>query len=119
MFGLTGATKYKYIPNYRDMRGGYDKLSGVVRSLGENPEDGTAYVFMYKDQKLVKIIHYEDGLLQYYSQKFKGGFSFVRLRFDGDKPIYVLQWKYLVSLMKTPVIKEIPVRELECLEPAA
>ena len=49
MFGLTGATKYKYIPNYRDMRGGYDKLSGVVRSLGENPEDGTAYVFMSKD----------------------------------------------------------------------
>ena len=37
MFGLTGATKYKYIPNYRDMRGGYDKLSGVVRTLGENP----------------------------------------------------------------------------------
>ena len=34
MFGLTGATKYKYIPNYMDMRGGYDKLSGVVRSLG-------------------------------------------------------------------------------------
>ena len=46
MFGLTGATKYKYIPNYSDMRGGYDKLSGVVRSLGENPENGTAYVFM-------------------------------------------------------------------------
>ena len=31
MFSLTGATKYKYIPNYKDMRGGYDKLCGVVR----------------------------------------------------------------------------------------
>ena len=46
MFCMTGATKYKYIPNYNDMRGGYDKLCGVVRSLGENPEDGTAYVFV-------------------------------------------------------------------------
>ena len=27
--------------------------------------------------------------------------------------------KYLVSLMGTPVIKEIPVRELECLEAVA
>ena len=27
------------------MRGGYDKLCGVIRSLGEDPEDGTAYVF--------------------------------------------------------------------------
>ena len=119
MFGLTGATKYKYIPNYSDMRGGYDKLSGVVRSLGENPENGTAYVFMSKNQKLVKIIRYDKGRCLYYSQKFKGGFSFVRLRFNVDKPVYVLEWKYLVSLMGTPVIKEIPVRELECLEPAA
>lgn len=29
------SVKYKYILNYHDMRGGYDKLCGVVRSLGE------------------------------------------------------------------------------------
>ena len=34
MFSLNGAVKYKYIPNYQDMRGGYDKLCGVIRSLG-------------------------------------------------------------------------------------
>ena len=45
MFSLNGAVKYKYIPNYQDMRGCYDKLCGVIRSLGEDPEDGTAYVF--------------------------------------------------------------------------
>lgn len=49
MFSLNGAVKYKYIPNYQDMREGYDKLCGVVRSLGEDPEDGTAYVFTSKD----------------------------------------------------------------------
>ena len=32
MFSLNGAVKYKYIPNYQDMRGGYDKLCGVIRS---------------------------------------------------------------------------------------
>ena len=35
MFSLNGAVKYKYIPNYQDMRGGYDKLCGVIRSLGD------------------------------------------------------------------------------------
>lgn len=55
MFSLNGAVKYKYIPNYQDMRGGYDKLCGVIRSLGEDPEDGTAYVFTSKDQKIVKM----------------------------------------------------------------
>ena len=36
MFSLNGVVKYKYIPNYQDMRGGYDKLCGVIRSLGED-----------------------------------------------------------------------------------
>lgn len=35
MFSLNGAVKYKYIPNYQDMRGGYDKLCGVIRSLAK------------------------------------------------------------------------------------
>ena len=37
MFSLNGAVKYKYIPNYQDMCGGYDKLCGVIRSLGKSP----------------------------------------------------------------------------------
>ena len=65
MFSLTGATKYKYVPNYQDMRGGYDKLCSVVRSFGSDPEDGTAYVFTSKDQKLVKIIRHEHNQSQY------------------------------------------------------
>ena len=38
MFSITGATKFKFIPNYRDMRGGYDKLHGVVCSLAGHQE---------------------------------------------------------------------------------
>ena len=32
MFSLNGAVKYKYIPNYQDMRGGYDKLTGELQA---------------------------------------------------------------------------------------
>ena len=70
MFSLTGATRYKYVPNYQDMRGGYDKLCSVLRSLGENPEDGTAYVFTSRDQKLVKIIRHDHSESQLYVQRF-------------------------------------------------
>ena len=51
MFSLTGATKCKYIPNYKDMRGGYDKLCGVVRTLAGKTEDGTTCVFTSKNLK--------------------------------------------------------------------
>ncbi len=107
MFSLNGAVKYKYIPNYKDMRGGYDKLCGVVRSLGDNLEDGTAYVFTSKDQKLVKIIRHENNECQLYSQRFDLRMSFVKLTFEGVHPYYVLEWKYLVALLSCPVIKSI------------
>lgn len=105
MFSLNGAVKYKYIPNYKDMRGGYDKLGGVVRSLGHDPEDGTAYVFTSKDQKLVKIIRHEHHECQLFIQRFDNNMSFVRLAFDGINPIYVLDWKYIVALLSCPVVK--------------
>ena len=82
MFSLNGAVRYRYIPGYKDMRGGYDKLCGVVRSLGGDPEDGTAYVFTSRDRKLVKIIRKEDAQLQLYIQRFEGKMSFIRLDFE-------------------------------------
>ena len=113
MFSLTGATKFKYIPNYKDMRGGYDKLHGVVCSLGGKQEEGTAYVFTSRNQKLVKIIRHEHNECQLYMQRFDYNMSFVRLDFNGKQPMYVLEWKYLVALLSCPVIKRIDSVEVE------
>lgn len=107
MFSLTGATRYKYIPKFKDMRGGYDKLRGVLISLGEDLDDSTAYVFTSKDQKIVKIIRHEHNECQLYTQKFDRNMSFIHLEFDGTRPIYVLEYKYLMAMLKCPVIKRI------------
>lgn len=114
MFSLTGAVKYRYIPGYRDMRGGYEKLCGVVRSLGADPEDGSAYVFTSSNHKLVKIIRCEQGQQQLYVQRFSDCQSFVRLEFDGIRPIYVLEWKYLVALLSCPVVKKMGGLSVYC-----
>lgn len=113
MFSLNGAVRYRYIPGYKDMRGGYDKLCGVVRSLGGDPEDGTAYVFTSRDRKLVKIIRKEDAQQQLYIQRFEGKMSFVRLDFEGSHPVYVLEWKYLVAMLSCPVVKSLRASLLE------
>ena len=107
MFSLSGATKFKYIPNYKDMRGGYDKLHGVVCSLGGEQEEGTAYVFTSRNQKLVKIIRHEHNECQLYTQRFDGNMSFIRLEFDGIRPVYVLEYQYLVAMLSCPVVKKI------------
>ena len=107
MFSLTGATMFRYIPGYKDMRGGYDKLCGVARSLDGGMEEGVAYVFTSRNQKLVKIIRHEHSECQLYVQKFDHDMSFVRLSFNGVKPVYVLEWKYLVAMLSCPVIKRV------------
>jgi hypothetical protein len=114
MFTLSGAMKFKYIPNYKDMRGGYDKLRGVVYTLDGSMEEGTAYVFTSRNQKLVKIIRHENNECQLYMQKYDHGMGFIRLEFDGTKPIYVLEWKYLTALLSCPVIKKIDSTEVKC-----
>lgn len=91
----------------------------IIRSLGEDPEDGTAYVFTSKDQKIVKIIRHEHNECQMYYQKFDKNMSFVRLEFEGVLPIYVLEWKYLVAMLSCPVVKSIGPIELKCYEKAA
>jgi hypothetical protein len=113
MFSLSGAMKFKYIPNYKDMRGGYDKLRGVVYTLDGSMEEGTAYVFTSRNQKLVKIIRHENNECQLYMQKYDHGMGFIRLEFDGTKPIYVLEWKYLTALLSCPVIKKIDSTEVK------
>ena len=113
MFSLSGATRFKYIPNYKDMRGGYDKLHGVVCALSGKQEEGTAYVFTSRNQKLVKIIRHEHNECQLYMQRFDHNMSFVRLEFNGAKPMYVLEWKYLTALLSCPVIKRINSIEID------
>jgi hypothetical protein len=116
MFSITGATKFKFIPNYRDMRGGYDKLHGVVCSLAGSQEEGTAYVFTSRNQKLVKIIRHEHNECQLYMQRFDHNMRFVKLEFVGNKPMYVLEWKYLTALLSCPVIRKIDSIEIGCSE---
>ncbi|WP_455664172.1 hypothetical protein [Phocaeicola sp.] len=63
------------------MRRGYDKLSGIVCSFGNDPEDGTAYVFTSKDQKLVKIIRNEYLECQFFIQYFDNKYEFCTIAF--------------------------------------
>ena len=114
MFSITGATRFKYIPNYKDMRGGYDKLHGVVCSLDGKQEEDTAYVFTSRNQKLVKIIRHENNECQLYMQRFDHNMSFIRLEFNGVQPVYVLEYKYLVALLSCPVFKRIDSIEVKC-----
>lgn len=76
--------------------------------------DGTHIIVRsWNEEKKCFEYHVEwiHGVL--YMQKYDHGMSFVRLEFDGTKPIYVLEWKYLTALLSCPVIKKIDSIEVK------
>lgn len=61
----------------------------------------------------MKIIQHEHNECKLYMQKYDHDMSFMRLEFDGAKPIYVLERKYLTALLSCPVIKKIDSIEVK------
>ena len=66
-----------------DMRRGCDSLSRAVEEyFGRNSLDGALYVFVSRDRKKVKILHWErDGYWLYYKRLETSTF---RVRVNGD-----------------------------------
>ena len=71
MLGLSAT--YNYFLSYGsvDMRKGCFSLSQLVREeMGENPLDGNnVYIFLAKNLKVVKILHYERGFFVLYEKR--------------------------------------------------
>jgi hypothetical protein len=74
MLNLTTPTKiYIYTP-VADMRKGIDGLSGIVRSeFGEDPTDGSLYVFINRRRDRMKILHFDGGGFWLYYRLLEAG----------------------------------------------
>lgn len=69
-----------------DMRKSFDGLSGLVRSsLGDNPLDGSLYVFVNRRRTLMKALYFEgDGYCIWSKRLERGQFQ---VRFDGERKV--------------------------------
>ena len=60
MLTITGLKNFYYLPSFYDMRCKAPRISEIIRSrYHRDPHNGDVYIFMSKDQRKVKMIHYE------------------------------------------------------------
>lgn len=94
------------------MRCGYTRIMDVIRmSYHRNPYKGDVFFFMPKNERSVRMVMYEKHAFNVHTCTFSKGYRFMKIRFEEEKSVYQVDWKDIVSILESPVVKEIRVNE--------
>lgn len=108
MLSINGLHNFYYLPHLHDMRCKAPRIFEIIRAkYHRDPLNGDVYIFMSKDQRKVKMVHYENHAFYVHEKSFTKDYKFVKIVLKDDVTIYKIEWKSLVSVLESPVIKSI------------
>ncbi len=94
-----------------DMRCGAHRLLEIVKNKHHlDVENGDVFIFMSKNRRTVKMVSFEDNAYYMHQKTFTSGYCFMSLNFVEKKPVYSIDWKDLVAVLESPVIKQITIK---------
>lgn len=111
MFALTKSMDYYLCPGYVDMRKGIYSLYQIVKSeMKRNPLSDEVFIFLGKNRRCVKILHWDkDGFLLYHKKLEKGSYEMpVFNSLEGD---YSLSWKTFILMMEGVSMRSVKFRK--------
>ena len=111
MLTISGLKKFYFVPDINDMRCGAHRLLQIVKHKHSiHTHDGNVFIFMSKDRRTVKMVSYEEHAYYVRQKTFSPGYRFMKLKFVEDKPVYSIDWKDLVAVLESPVIKQLVIK---------
>ena len=111
MLSINGLHNFYYLPYLHDMRCKAPRIFEIIRAkYHRDPLNGDVYIFMSKDQRKVKMVHYENHAFYVHEKSFTKDYKFVKIVLKDDVTIYKIEWKNLVSVLESPVIKSISLK---------
>ena len=101
MFHLNSSLSYYLYPFPVDMRKSFYTLSGIVTSAMNNSiRDGGVFIFVNRDQNIMKILHMEYAGLVIYHKKLDSG-RFKLPSFDENTVSLSLRWEDLMLMVQS------------------
>ena len=99
MFALTKSMEYYLCPCV-DMRRGIYSFYQVIKSeMKQNPLSGTVFIFLGKNRRNIKILHWDhDGFLLYHKKLEKGCYEIPQITTQNAH--YQIEWKTFVLMME-------------------
>ena len=110
MLSINGLHNFYYLPELHDMRCKAQRICEIIRGrYHRDPLNGDVYMFMSKDQRKVRMIHYERNAYYLHEKSFIKGYKFMKIERKDDVTVYKIDWKDLVTILETPVITSIRI----------
>jgi transposase len=100
MFHLHQSLRYYLYPAPVDMRKSFYTLSGIVTSsMHRNVLSGEVFIFVNRNQTIMKILHMEYGGMVIYHKKLDSG-RFILPQIDENTHSLTLDWKELIMMIQ-------------------
>ena len=111
MLTVNGLYKFYFIKDFHDMRCKYDRVRSVIRTqFNREPRAEEVYIMMSKDRRLIRLYHYDSRSCTLHEKKLNKGYTFMMVSWENDTPYYYIDWKDVVTLLESPVIKTLKLR---------
>ena len=105
MFHLHNSLSYYLYPLPVDMRKSFYTLSGIVTSsMNKHIRDGGVFIFINRNQNIMKILHMEYAGLVIYHKKLDSG-RFKLPGFDDNTTSLTIHWNDLMMMVQNVKIK--------------
>ena len=89
----------------------YNRILAVIRhQLGREPEQGDVFIVMSKNRRLIRLFAYDKISCQLFQKRFVPVYESMKVDYDGEQPVYRMDWKDLVTLLERPVRKKLRLK---------
>lgn len=106
MFHLHQSLQYFLYPNPVDMRKSFYTLSGIViAEMGRKVESGEVFIFINREQNIMKILHMEYAGLVIYHKKLDSG-RFKLPSYDENTQSLTMGWDALLNMVNSVKIRQ-------------
>ena len=115
MLTINGLRNFYYVPDVTDMRCGYHRLMQIVKhKFHRDPYSGDVFLFMSKDRRKVKMIHFEKHAYYLHEKIYANGYKFMKISYAEDDlehkhPIFQISWKQVVAFLEMPVVESMKI----------
>lgn len=111
MLNVSGLNQFWFLNGFHDMRCKYDRVRSIIRQqLNREPDAGDIFIMMSRDHRLVRLFRYDRRSCSLHEKRYNPGYRFMKVEREGDEKVYKIDWKDVVTLLESPVIKTLRIK---------